>query len=54
MLTLAEALERLLAGAVAPAEREILPTAEALGRVLAEDLISPVAVPPADNGAMDG
>ena len=37
MLTLAEALERLLAGAVAPAEREILPTAEALGRVLAED-----------------
>jgi molybdopterin molybdotransferase len=33
---------------------EELPLAEALGRVLAQDLISPMNVPPHDNSAMDG
>jgi len=33
---------------------ETLPLHEALGRVLAQDLVSPVSVPPHDNAAMDG
>ncbi len=35
-------------------ETEILPLKQALGRVLATDLISPIHVPAADNSAMDG
>lgn len=35
-------------------ETEILPLKQALGRVLATDLISPINVPAADNSAMDG
>lgn len=35
-------------------ETEILPLAQALGRVLATDVISPIAVPAHDNSAMDG
>ncbi len=33
---------------------ERVPLSEALGRVLAEDVISPISVPPHDNSAMDG
>ncbi|ODU56820.1 MAG: molybdopterin molybdenumtransferase MoeA [Comamonadaceae bacterium SCN 68-20] len=33
---------------------ETLPLHEALGRVLAQDLVSPLSVPPHDNSAMDG
>lgn len=33
---------------------ETLPLHEALGRVLAHDLVSPLSVPPHDNAAMDG
>ena len=33
---------------------EVLPLFSALGRVLAQDVISPVSVPPHDNSAMDG
>ncbi len=33
---------------------ETLPLFDALGRVLAEDLVSPLSVPPHDNSAMDG
>ncbi len=56
MLTLDEALARLL-GAVRPLPRheaETVSTFDALGRVLAEDLVSTLDVPPADNSAMDG
>ncbi len=35
-------------------EIERVPLFDALGRVLAEDLISPISVPPHDNSAMDG
>jgi molybdopterin molybdotransferase len=35
-------------------ETEMLTLAEALDRVLAEDIVSPVDVPPHDNSAMDG
>ncbi|WIT11497.1 molybdopterin molybdotransferase MoeA [Paucibacter sediminis] len=52
--SLDEALARLL-GRVAPlAVTETLPTAAALGRVLALPVVSQLDVPPADNTAMDG
>jgi len=52
--SLDEALARLL-GRVAPlAVTEALPTAAALGRVLALPVVSQLDVPPADNSAMDG
>lgn len=54
MLTLAEALDRLLTGVTPVTETETLPTAQCLGRVLATDVASQLDVPPADNGAMDG
>jgi molybdopterin molybdotransferase len=54
LLTMEEALERLLAQ-VRPVEgQEILPTQEALGRVLAEPVSSQIPVPGWDNSAMDG
>jgi molybdopterin molybdotransferase len=34
--------------------REVVPLAQALGRVLADDVISPIDVPAHDNSAMDG
>lgn len=44
-----------IAAVLAPiTDRDTLPLGEALGRVLAEDLISPIAVPAHDNSAMDG
>ncbi|MED5621732.1 molybdopterin molybdotransferase MoeA [Ideonella sp. BN130291] len=56
MLSLDEALSRLAAGARAAAlsGSETVPTLEALGRVLAEEVRSLVNVPPGDNSAMDG
>jgi molybdopterin molybdotransferase len=35
-------------------EHESVPTMQALGRVVAADVISPISVPPADNTSMDG
>ena len=35
-------------------EVENVPTADLLGRVLAQDVVSPISVPPHDNSAMDG
>jgi molybdopterin molybdotransferase len=48
-----EALRRVLALA-APLPPEERPLLEALGRVLAEEVVSPVDLPPWDNSAMDG
>ena len=54
MLTLEDALGRLL-GAVAPlADTETLSTFDALGRVLRQDVCSMLDVPPQDNTSMDG
>ena len=56
LLTLDEALERLVS-AVPPlpaSGHETLSTFDALGRVLQQDLRSPLDVPPADNTSMDG
>jgi molybdopterin molybdotransferase len=56
LLSLDEALERLVAGAAghAIAEREAVSTFDALGRVLASEVRSLLDVPPADNSSMDG
>src|SRR5512139_121815 len=54
LLTLDDALARLL-GAVQPiVETETVSTFDALGRVLAAEVRSLVDVPSADNSAMDG
>ena len=55
-MSLDQALASLLAVAAERriAERESLPTADALGRVLAEAVHSTLDVPPADNTSMDG
>jgi len=51
----AAAVNEFLARLVEPvAETETLPLFDALDRVLAQDVISPVSVPPHDNSAMDG
>ncbi|HEX9800407.1 MAG TPA: gephyrin-like molybdotransferase Glp [Thermoanaerobaculia bacterium] len=49
-----EAAWELIAGRVAALGAEICPRREALGRILAEDLLATTEVPPADVSAMDG
>ncbi len=53
MLELEDALTRILA-AVPAGGSERIALAEATGRVLAEELHSPIPLPPFDNSAMDG
>ncbi len=51
----ATAVNEFLSRLVEPlTQTEELPLLEALGRVLAQDVISPFSVPPHDNSAMDG
>lgn len=51
----AQAVEDFLAQLVQPvADTQEVGVMQALGRVLAEDLVSPISVPPHDNSAMDG
>ena len=52
-LSVAEASAAVLVG-VEPLGRERLPLAQSLGRVLARDVVSPLALPPWDNSSMDG
>jgi molybdopterin molybdotransferase len=49
----ADACEAIL-NDVAPLESESIPLRQALGRVLAEEVLSPLALPPWDNASMDG
>lgn len=49
-----DALEALLAQARPLADTESVSTFDGDGRVLAEDLVSPLQVPPQDNSSMDG
>lgn len=52
-----EAVHALVAQLTAPAvlaQRESVALFDALGRVLAEDIVSPISVPPHNNSAMDG
>lgn len=52
-LSAPEALRRILDAAI-PGASETVPTSEALGRALAEDLTATATLPPWDNAAMDG
>lgn len=54
LLSVDEAMQRLLDGVVSLDDTETIPLADGLGRVLAKPVVSPVSVPPADNSAMDG
>ena len=56
LLSLDEALARLVAGAVPHAivQTESVSTFDALGRVLAAEVLSALDVPPEDNSSMDG
>lgn len=54
LLSFSDAKHKLLAQARPVADTETLDLAEAFGRVLAADLVSPMTVPPFSNAAMDG
>lgn len=54
MIPFREALKTLLESAAPITRTETVPTLYAEGRVLAEDIVSAVDVPPADNSQMDG
>jgi molybdopterin molybdotransferase len=54
MISTADALATLLGAARAVEGTETLPTLEALNRVLAADVVSPLDVPPMNTSAMDG
>lgn len=54
MLSVNEAIRILLSGHKRLVEPEIIDLFEASGRILAEDVIARIDVPPADNSAMDG
>ena len=54
LLSLDDALSKLLAHASPVLSTEQVPVGDADGRVLAQDLVSALHVPPQDNSAMDG
>ena len=53
IITVEEAIELIL-GSIKPLEPEEIPFLNATGRVLFEDIVSDINVPPLDNSAMDG
>ena len=54
MLSVDDAIHYLLTQATPIPATETVPTIDATGRVLAEQVVATVTVPPADNSAMDG
>jgi molybdopterin molybdotransferase len=54
LLPVAEAEQLIAAGVNPVAGRQSVPLREALGRVLAADIVAPVNLPPFDNSAVDG
>lgn len=54
MLDFDTAQDRLIQAAVRPTHSERIPVVQALGRVLAENIQAAIAIPPANNSAMDG
>ena len=54
LMTLEEALQRVLDAATPLGRSEWIPLLQADGRVLAQDVVSALQVPPNDNSAMDG
>ncbi len=54
LMPIEEAMDKMLSR-IKPIQTTLsLPLADALGFVLAEDILSPIHVPPFDNSAMDG
>ena len=53
MLSVEEAYEKIMAY-FSPLEAEEAPILQAMGQVLARDVVSPLRLPPMDNSAMDG
>jgi molybdopterin biosynthesis enzyme len=54
LLPLDKALQGMLEQLTCCCETEQLPLPQALDRILAEEISSPLSVPPFDNAAMDG
>ncbi|MEQ1967912.1 molybdopterin molybdotransferase MoeA [Xenorhabdus nematophila] len=54
LISLEQALEKLLAQTVPLTATEIINLNDSAGRITATDIISPINVPPFDNSAMDG
>ena len=54
MLTVSDAIDKLISTVKAPVAVESLPVISCLDRVLATDISASIDVPPADNSAMDG
>ena len=54
MITYKEALQEFIAAAKPKKETETIPTLYGEGRILAEDVVSTICVPPWDNSQMDG
>ena len=54
MISVADGQARILAQVVRPISPEAVSVAQALGCVLARDVLAPFDVPPADNSAVDG
>ena len=54
LLSVEDALTRLLASVAAPTEAETVAVGDAIGRTLAEDVVALRTQPPWDNSAMDG
>lgn len=54
LISLDEALARMLSQANAITDQEIVPITAAAGRITAQAVVSPLDVPPFDNSAMDG
>jgi molybdopterin molybdotransferase len=54
LLTVAEAQARILEGVAAVRDTRCVPVRDALGRVLAGEIVSPIDVPSHTNSAMDG
>ncbi len=54
LLSLEAAQARIAAAYAVAAGSETVPLAEAAGRVLAQDVVAPLDLPPADNSAVDG
>ncbi len=54
VLTVEEALEKVLNLAHVPLACDVIPLSQGLGRVLAEDIVSPEASPPFSRATMDG
>lgn len=54
LMALDDALAALLGRVMPLADTDTVPTIDAVGRVLAQDLVSALQVPPQDNSSMDG